>query len=226
MRRPMMMLALSVLPLGCQTINDELSTPRGEATTTVPVIERAIIKSYAPSQLSNESTLLGTRIEFSDEQGRLFRWEERGPDGALDIAWVATYPASGIAPDRAAYWSADNSLPYPELCVTSPDGTYQDVLFADPGETPRRQMRQYFDAAGRIIYQEYFAPATQRKYSEEIYRYDANGNERRRTWRRLNGTAQRDTVFEIIESDDFGHWTRRRLIVNGTAERDIPKHSV
>ncbi len=159
--------------------------------------------------------LQSTRIVHADDRGRPLRWEQRDADGTPRLIWVGIYLTDGFAPDRAAYWSADQLLPLTELYVTSSDGRIQDVLYAEHGDKPRRQLRQYLDAAGREIFQEYFAPRSQRKYSEEVYRYDDSGNELQRTWRRLDGKARRETRLEILATDEHGHWTRRLVHRDG-----------
>ena len=172
-----------------------------------------------------QGDLAQIRIEHRDRLGRLFRWEERTASGAAQLIWVATYADEGMAPGRAAYWSDDTLVPSTELVVSSGDGRVQDIYHSDHGEKPRRQIRQYLDASGREIYQEYFAPRTQRKYSEEIFQYDARGNELARTWRRLDGAAVRESRFQVIESNQYGHWTRRVLHVNG-APTELHERSV
>ena len=89
------------------------------------------------------------------------------------------------------------------------------MLYGDTGEKPRRELRQYLDAAGREVYQEYFAPRSQRKYSEEIYRYDDGGNLVHQEWRRLDGRARRETRYEVLETDAHGRWTERLVHVDG-----------
>ncbi len=155
------------------------------------------------------------RIEQFDGQGRLLRWEQRAADGTHQLTWIGVYFGDEGAPSRAAYWSADTDVPFAELGVTAPDGSFQDVYYSDFGEKPRRQLRQYFDAAARIVFQEYFAPRSQKKYSEEIYRYDDRGNELGRLWRRLDGRAQRETSFGIVATDAHGRWTERNVFVDG-----------
>jgi hypothetical protein len=194
-----------------------------------PVVVRATERRFAAEAASDGAITRGdlqrVRVEHRDEGGRLIRWERRDADGELEMTWAGVYFADGRAVDRAVYWNADGLVPYPELYVTSKDGIVQDVLYGDPGEKPRRQIRQYLDADGRELFQEYFAPRSQRKYSEEVYAYDEMGNETGRTWRRLDGRAQRVTRFEIVERNQYGHWTLRRVHVNDSLtaidEREI-----
>jgi hypothetical protein len=204
------------------------------AAADVPLPIRSTEHRYDAQRDNAGSVVRGglrrVRTEHRDERGRLVRWEERDADGTLQLTWVGVFLGDGLAPDRAAYWNADALVPFPELFVTSADGRVQDVLYGDPGEKPRRQMRQYLDAAGREIYQEYFGPRSQRKYSEEIYEFDDAGNELGRTWRRLDGRAQRVTRFEILARSEHGHWTRRLVHVDGALdavdEREIESGSV
>ncbi len=159
--------------------------------------------------------LQSRRIEHRDALGRIIRWEERGPDDSLEVVWIGVFLGEGPSPQRGAYWIEDGAVPYPELFVPSPDNAFCDVLYGSPGEKLYRQMRTYFDDAGRDLYQEYFAPGSQRKYSEEIYRYDDQGNELGRTWQRLDGKASRTTEFEIIDRDAHGRWLRRLVRIDG-----------
>ena len=158
----------------------------------------------------------GARTENRDPDGRLVRWSSEA-DGER-LVWIGVYETNEHHPRRAAYWLNDQLRPEIELSVPSPDKQSVDVLYASPGEKPRRQMRIYFDDAGRELYQQYFASRSQKFYSEEIYAYDDRGNEIGRTWRRLNGTASRDTQFETLQAAPHGRWLRRLVTINGTPE--------
>ncbi len=190
----------------------------GTAQAASPAMVRSTVSKFAIVD-DTQGDFLGVRTEHFDSLGRIIRWDDTTSDGLPETIWVALYTGDSVIPESAAYWSEDAALPYPEICVNAEDGSFQDVLFVNPGEKPRRQLRQYVDDAGRILYQEYFAPRSQRMYSEETYRYDAAGNELGRTWRRLDGKAQRDTQFQFITKDEYGAWTSRRVIIDGVAAR-------
>ncbi len=207
----------------CTWLALALSMPGGAADPSEPpIVLQATIDQFDPSGDADQTApgaRRGVRTEHFDEAGRMIRWEQRNAAGVLTLSWVGVYFDDHMVPDRAAYWTEGAAAPTAEFGVTTPDGRMQDVLYGSPGEKPRRQLRQYFDAAHRIVYQEYFAPRSQRRYSEEIYRYDDADNELGRTWRRLDGQAQLVTRYEIDATDPFGRWTRRRVFRNDELDR-------
>ncbi len=180
---------------------------------------RTVSKRYAAEVANNGTIKRGplqrVRTEHFDRRGRLIRWEEREPKGDHRISWVGLYFGDERRPRRAAYWSGINRAPLSELIVTSPDQRISDVLYSDYGEKPRRQLRDYLDDSGREIYQEYFSPQTQRKYSEEIYSYDGEGNEIGRLWQRLDGRARKESRFEVTGKDTHGSWLERLVRIDG-----------
>ncbi|MEM7227735.1 MAG: hypothetical protein AAF432_02865 [Planctomycetota bacterium] len=185
---------------------------------TAPVIQESETSRYTVSAVHGTfvepGKLDGLRREFRDVRGRLIRWQELDADIRPRVTWIGVYDGTSKSPSRAAYWIKDELMPYPELFVTSPDGRYRDVYYGAVGEWPRRQIRDHLDDAGREIYQQYYAPKSQEFYSEELYAYDAFGNEISRTWRRLDGTEERATRFEIIGMTPHGHWTHRLVFIN------------
>lgn len=200
-------------------------TTTAQRAAPQPLLVRAVERRVEASRDARGDVVLGahtrTRIEHFDARGRLQRWEHRSSDGSNILTWVGAFLDDGPAPARAAYWTGENETPSHELFVRSPDGRFHDVLYADAGETARRQLREYYDAAGREIYQEYFAPRSQRRYGEEFYRYDGDGNELGRLWRRIDGKASKRTDFEILACDEHGRWTARLVSIDGKlAARD------
>ncbi|MEL6715252.1 MAG: hypothetical protein AAFP86_15835, partial [Planctomycetota bacterium] len=181
-----------------------------------PVPARHEIQRFALEGADGRSVgaLTATRTETFDALGRLHRWEERGADGTRRITWIAVFEGKSPAPAQSAYWTEGQALPYLEEVVSTEDGRTYDVLYGDLGRKRRREMRVYLDGAGRELYQEYFAPRTQAKYSEEIYRYDASDNLVQKTWRRLDGKRAVETRYAIEDRDAAGRWTARRVIVD------------
>ena len=57
------------------------------------------------------------------------------------------------------------------------------------------------DGAGRELYQEYFAPRTQAKYSEESYRYDASDNLVRYFWYAGEGWQSQDVTAIAVDGE-------------------------
>ncbi|MEL6715361.1 MAG: hypothetical protein AAFP86_16400, partial [Planctomycetota bacterium] len=182
-----------------------------------PVPARHVIRRFELVGEDGRSIgpLTGTRTETFDALGRLHRWEERGADGTRNITWIAVFEGDTPAPAQSAYWTEGQALPYLEEVVATEDGRIYDVLYGDLGRKRRREMRVYLDDAGRELYQEYFAPRSQEKYSEETYRYDASDNLVQKTWRRLDGRRAIETRYAIEERDTAGRWTARRVVVDG-----------
>ncbi|NNM24984.1 MAG: NAD(P)-binding protein [Phycisphaerales bacterium] len=209
-RSPLMMNPLPLLILSL------VAAPRA-ADDVVPIPLHTTTSRFAAERIDDavvRRELRQIRVDSFDERGRRIRWTQSGPDGRHELTWFGLHLDDGPIPARAAYWTADTLLPFPELFVTSADGRFYDVHYADHGQTPRRQMREYLDAHGREIYQEYFAPTSQRRYGEEIYVYGSDGNLLRQTWRRLDGRARKDTRYEITAVDEHRRWTRRLVHVD------------
>lgn len=204
----------------------------GGGVDDIPVLQRTVETRYdvfAIDDGPSPENLVQTRTTEYDTRGRITRWSLRGPDGEHRLTWTGVYLGDDqVACDHAVYWQRDHAQASHELFVRSSDGRVCDVLYASPGEKARRQMRVYFDEAGREIYQEYFAPRSQRMYSEEIFAYDADGNETGRTWQRFDGRARKATRFEILERDTFRRWTMRHVYVDdaliGIDTREIHDH--